>query len=255
MADQKLSALTAREATVGDPFNDLLYYYVAAGATDADKQRKSTPFDLLIGCFRRMSFFFCDFHANEMGSYGNVGSSNQVDEQHQGIAQIFGTNASDVGGFRGAYRGVSTRGGAIRLVFVVKTLSDLSTAGDRYVTAFGIPSEGDSQLNQDGVYVRYSDNINAGKWQLVTRNAGAETAVDTGVTVAVDTWYRIQIDINADATAASASINGSSPVTATTNVYQNDATIGLTFLKVNGTNERGMAVDYVAFMKHLAGGR
>ncbi|TXL80450.1 hypothetical protein FHP25_05335 [Vineibacter terrae] len=255
MADQKLSALTAREANVGDPFNDLLYYVVAAGATDADKQRKTTPWDILIGSARKMAWFKTDLITMDMPTYGNAGSSNQVDQNHQGVARIFGANTDDNGGFWGTYRGVSMQGGAVRTLFIVKTEGNLSISGDRYIVQMGLPAEGDSQLNQDGIYVKYSDNVNGGRWQLVTRSGGVESTADTGVTVQVDTWYRIQIDIAADASSASCIVNGSSPVTVNTNMYDQDATLNVGFRKTSGTNERGLVVDFVSYMKHLASAR
>lgn len=255
MADQKLSQLTAREATVGDPFNDLLYYVVAAGATDADKQRKTTPFDLLIGCFRRMSFFFSDFHANEMNAFGNVGTSNQVDTSHQGVVHVFGTNPNDVGGYWGNYRAIKVNDGAIRFVACVKIL-DLSTLEDRYQVIVGMPMEGDATPDQIGIYVRYSDDVNGGKWQLVTGHVDTGTTyVDTGVIVQADTWYRIHIDVAADASSCSASINDSAPVSATTNVHDRDCTLSLNIRKITGANERRMVLDYAAYVKHLATAR
>ncbi|TXL71199.1 hypothetical protein FHP25_31310 [Vineibacter terrae] len=255
MADTKLSGLPRRESAVGDPFNDLHYIVLSEPAADADKERSVTPWDLYVGYERTTARFKTDLIVMDMPTYGNAGSSNQVDQNHQGIARIYGTNADDGGGFWGTYRGVCMQGGAIRLLFIVKTEDTLSTSGDRYIVQMGLPAEGDSQLNQEGIYVKYSDNVNGGRWQLVTRSGGVESTADTGVTVQADTWYRIQIDIAADASSASCTINGGSPVTVSTNVYDQDATLNVGFRKVSGTNERGLVVDFISFMKHLQAGR
>ncbi|TWT11689.1 hypothetical protein [Reyranella sp. CPCC 100927] len=257
MADQKLSQLAAREATVGDPFNDLLYYVVAEGATGADKQRKTTPFDLLIGCFRRMSFFFADFHSfTDMNTFGRIETSNQVDTSHQGVVEVRITNVDDVGGVWGVYRGVNMGDGALRFVACVKIGDDLSTPTDRYQALVGMPMEGDAQADQAGIYLRYSDDVNGGKWQLVTGNVNSgTTVVDTGVLVEAATWYRIQIDVAADLSSCSASVNGSVPVAATTNVHDRDATLGINARKITGTDERRLIIDYLAFVKHLATAR
>lgn len=255
MADAKLSQLAVKPETLGDPFNDRLYYYASEGVGDDNKQVAVTPWDFLTGHMRWMAHFEADFIGSfsDMTGFGTVETSDQSDPQHPGVVEARATNTDDSAGFWGPYRGTRLTGGAIRMVFIVK-IADLSTSGDRYIALCGFLRDGDATLNQNGIYLKYSDNVNAGKWALITRN-GSETLVDTGVTVQANTWYRIQIDINADATSASCSIDGSSPVASSTNMYQDEGTISANIRKVNGTNQRRLIVDYVGFMKHLVTGR
>lgn len=44
----------------------------------------------------------------------------------------------------------------------------------------------------DGTYFRYTHSVNSGKFECVTSNNATRTAVDTGVTVAAATWYRLR---------------------------------------------------------------
>lgn len=255
MADAKLSALTLLEATVGDPFNDRMYFYASEGATDADKQRAATPIDILSAWFHNVATDGTDFVATSMNAYGDTGSSNQADSQHQGVVEIRASNINDQSAYWGPYKGVHLQGGAVRMIFVVKTDGTISNNTDKFTIAVGLPNEGDAQRGRDGIYVQYSNDLNGGKWALITSNGGTATSTDTGVTVATDTWYVITIDINAGATSATASINGSTPVTSSTNVYQNDCTFTAGIFKNAGSSQRKYHLDKAFFVKHLATGR
>ncbi len=70
----------------------------------------------------------------------------------------------------------------------------------------------------DGVFFRYVDNVNTGKWQAVTRSNGTETATDTGVAVVADTVYLLEAKVNSDGTSVAFSINGAVVATNTTNI-------------------------------------
>jgi len=258
MADQKLSQLTAREATSGDPFNDLLYYYVAAGATDADKQRKTTPADILTGTSRRrMAWIFDDLiGVSHFNMFGNVDSSNQNDQEHQGCYKLSTKNDPAGAGFMTSnYNTLQLGGGAMRLIFWFKAGS-LSTSGDRYLLWFGMGADWNTVENQSGFYIKYRDNLNGGKWQFVCRNGGAETALDTGITVAANTWYRVQFDVNADFSSVAVDINGTSAGPITTNIPTNASmAIEAFIVKMTGTSDMELHVDAVSYMKHLSSGR
>ncbi|MFV4701614.1 hypothetical protein ACNJUI_21545, partial [Mycobacterium tuberculosis] len=87
----------------------------------------------------------------------------------------------------------------------VHTLSD---GTNTYTTRLGfIDSNGGEST--DGVFFRYTDGVNAGKWQAVCRSNGTETTADTGITPVADTWHLFEIDVNADGTSVSFSIDSS----------------------------------------------
>jgi len=53
----------------------------------------------------------------------------------------------------------------------------------------------DSNLAGDsanGVFFYYSNTENSGRWRGVTRNASTSTVVDSTVTVAANTWYKLR---------------------------------------------------------------
>lgn len=70
----------------------------------------------------------------------------------------------------------------------------------------------------DGCFFRYTHGTNAGKFQAVTRNNSAETAVDTGITVVANTWYDLYVEVNAAGTSAVFYINGALVATIGTNI-------------------------------------
>ena len=70
----------------------------------------------------------------------------------------------------------------------------------------------------DGVYFRYTDSVNGGRFQTVCRSAGTETAADSGVAAATGTTFRMDIEVSADASTAVFKINGSAVATMNTNI-------------------------------------
>lgn len=99
----------------------------------------------------------------------------------------------------------------------------------------------------DGVYFRYTHSVNGGRFEAICRNNSTETAVDTGITVAATTQYRMRIEINAAGTSVVFKIDGSSVATITTNIpTATSRTTGplLNMLKSAGTTNRLARIDY-----------
>lgn len=78
-------------------------------------------------------------------------------------------------------------------------LDDLSSDGSRYVARLGFGDDADAQP-PNGLFFRYSDNLNSGKWQLVTRISTTETAQDSGVT-ADTSWHSFEILVDSSGNA------------------------------------------------------
>lgn len=126
------------------------------------------------------------------------------------------------------------------------SLEVLSNGTDRYMASFGYGTNvlGGDQTN--GIYFRYADNVNSGKWQAVTRLASVETAVDTGV--AANIQYSIfDISINSAGTVATFQINSSTPITISTNI----PTLCGIFLKIDkllGTTSMNLDIDWYSHL-------
>lgn len=132
-----------------------------------------------------------------------------------------GSDPNHPGGYQ-FYVGNGTTTGAIRLVnmagaglpgfnktspqnitfgYTFKTPGFLSNANDRWVLAVG-PMSADStavvapMTIGGGAGIRYSNDINSGKWQCVTQALGSsENTADSGITVAASTWYNLRIEV------------------------------------------------------------
>jgi len=134
----------------------------------------------------------------------------------------------------------------------------LSTSAQRFMLALGFTDfPGDAT---DGCYFRYSDNINTGKWQGVCRSggAGSEVTCDALTTVAINTWYRLTVVVNAAGTSVDFQINGTSkcqitssiPTTATHETAWADA-----ITKNIGTTDRFFDIDYIDVLGQFGSAR
>ena len=98
----------------------------------------------------------------------------------------------------------------------------LSTSSQRFTTSFGWVATGTSSaLNvNNSVTVQCNDNVNSGKFELVTRdNAGSETRTDCGFAPVANTVYTITVVLNEPLTEARCYIStaGALPVLAAVN--------------------------------------
>lgn len=73
----------------------------------------------------------------------------------------------------------------------------LSSAAQRFIVRIGLSDTAATGEPTNGVFLRYSDNVNSGRFQLVCRNTNTETAFDTGVAAVANTWVNFRIEINA----------------------------------------------------------
>jgi hypothetical protein len=94
-----------------------------------------------------------------------------------------------------------------------------------------------SLSNNYGIYFEVSNNnLN---WLAVTANAGTRTSVDTGVALAINTWYVCKFIVNAAATSVTFYINNVSVATIITNIptgYTNISNPNFHFFRPTGSN-------------------
>ena len=156
---------------------------------------------------------------------------------HSGIIRG-GTGTTNAGlctiGFRGIWMGTNDWQfeGSLRL-------QTLSTATERYtiVHQFGTGTT-------NSIRLFYSDNVNSGKWQAETYASSVSTLVDTGVTVAINTWYNMKIVRISN--VITFYINGSLVATISTNVPSSfDTNALMSITKTAGTTTRTCDFDYL----------
>jgi hypothetical protein len=97
----------------------------------------------------------------------------------------------------------------------------------------------------DELFFRYTDNVNGGRWEAVTKAGGVETATDTGIAVVANTWYKLRLVVNAAATSVAFSINGALVATNVSNITT--AIISLLAIQLFGAVGAGGSgqIDYV----------
>lgn len=131
------------------------------------------------------------------------------DQKHPGVINLTtGTTAAGRTGLGAAAQLASVRlgGGRARFLATFK-LDALSSAAQRYTARMGF---GDSWTADpvDGVFFRYTDSVNAGRWQGVARANNVESTLDLG-TPAPDTgWHSYEFEVNAGATQVEFFIDG-----------------------------------------------
>jgi len=138
---------------------------------------------------------------------------------------------------------------------IVKTPTSLSDATNRYAILCGFA---DSAIGLSPVFAilfRYRDNINSGKWQGYAYSSAANTTIDLGVTVAANTWYRLEIAVDRSSGGASFYIDGiyrgriEAP-----NIPTSAEPMGchVTILKATGTSARTAYLDYLEFSQEVS---
>lgn len=120
-------------------------------------------------------------------------------------ALIHGTSSFILGTFQ-VYRRARLRLGA------------LSDGSNHYTATMGVMRNANTTMPAtEGVFFRYSHDVNSGKWQAVCVSDSTETATDTGITA--DTSYHIfEITVNQAGGSVSFEIDGAVVATVTTNI-------------------------------------
>jgi len=185
---------------------------------------------------------------------GASGTYNTTVVAHPGIAQV-NTAASTNGGAatRLGNQNVYTTGGAITVDWK-SNLPNLSDGTDTYVVEFGLSNVSTANATiTDGVWWRYTNGENSGKWTINTAVGSVNTQANTNSN-ADTSWHVFRIIINSTATSVAFYIDGvqvaNSPIT--TNIPQGSGqSIGPFFriVKSAGTNTRYLLMDAFYFQQ------
>lgn len=97
-------------------------------------------------------------------------------------------------------------GGVLSINWVVK-VAVLSTITNRFVLRCGL-SDGTTSEPSNGVWMAYSDSLNSGNWQGVSRSAGSSTTANSAVAVGITNFINLGVTVNAAATSVSFFVNG-----------------------------------------------
>ena len=134
--------------------------------------------------------------------------------------------------------------GRIRIGTWIRTPGNLSDATDRYLVYAGVFDNTTPGTATDGVFLRYRDNINSGKWEAALEDGGSGSVADTGITNVVDTWYYLEIEVNAASDRVEYFIDGASLATISAGpAADSTAEFRIGIVKSAGTTSRTMRID------------
>jgi len=147
--------------------------------------------------------------------------------------------------------------GTATLRAAIKTPSNLSDGTNRYSIQVGFTNLVTSLSPTIAAQFRYRDNLNSGKWQAYcSETSGGSSTADTGITVAVNTWYTLELRLARSGGPVQfyinrslvATISGASVPTGTSN----PCGIFCGSVKALGTTARPMYADFLTFEQEVS---
>lgn len=185
-----------------------------------------------------------------------LGSNGQSDSNHPGVARATtGTTNTGRAGVGAATNDTVILGTSVARFMSIVKITTLSDATNRFV-AYGGFHDSFAAGPADGLYIEYTDNVNAGNWTAyVFSNAVQQAAFNTGVAVVAGTWYRLEVEVNAAGTQAVFKIDGTTVYTHTGTIPTGAARTTGFFTQIRktvGTTARTMDIDYVGYSQDVA---
>lgn len=137
-------------------------------------------------------------------------------------------------------------------------IPQLSTAGRQLYIYSGLyVRTGIFTTITDGVYLYYTHSVSSGNWTAECKVSSVATTVDTGVAVAINTWYKLRIEINAAASSVEFFVDGVSVATINTNIPTSTALSTMLGIEAPNTGS-GQVIgyfDYILTQKTLTTAR
>lgn len=184
--------------------------------------------------------------SSQNGTYGQDATNNAI-----------GVNQVDTGTTATGRAGLGTASGTIFSPTLLRVLyggrhalEALSSVAETFTARIGL---GDFFLGgtdgTNGLFFRYTDLVNGGRWQCVSRAGGADlTVVDSGVSPDLD-YHVYEVDLNEAGTQVLFKIDGAVVATISTpNVpgIANRMGAGFHIVKSVGTTQRNLSSDHVS---------
>jgi len=122
-------------------------------------------------------------------------------------------------------------------------IDNLSTAVETFNLKCGFNDGANaSSVGSNSAMFRYTNAVNGGRWQCANRLSNVETTADSGVTVAINTWYILEIRMTT--TAVEYYIDGVLVQTIATNIPTTGVGQITGIQKTVGTTNRNFRIDY-----------
>lgn len=200
----------------------------------------------------RAVLFWTDFLAENANVSGLLTSNSgggvvavTGEAAHPGIVEVTSSGASSWA-FMGSGASAILFGSgewSCRAIVRIPTLSDGTNTFEVFV-GFIDPASGSGIT--DGAYVYYSHGTNSGRWEYRTVSNSVQSTADSGVTVAANTWYYVEVEVGADGTQATFRINGAAQQSIASNVPSGSGRntgFGVYKRQSAGSSFRGIQVD------------
>jgi hypothetical protein len=103
----------------------------------------------------------------------------------------------------------------------------------------------------DGLFYRYTDSVNGGRWEAVARSGGSETADDTGVAPTAGVYQILEVSVNSTGTQCDFYIDDVLTASITTNIPTGSSNLTNIMAKIEksaGTTLRYIALDWYDFL-------
>ena len=189
------------------------------------------------------------FVTSVSGAGSTVTWTDNGDTNHPGLANLpTGTTATGR-----SFIGTNNQGafifGTRAHVFetAILTPNALSSGTQTYVIEVGFYDNLTGVVSY-AAYFTYTDGVNSGKWQCTTADGTGSISTDSGITVAVSTYYKLTVEVNAAGSSVVFKINGATVSTHTTNIPSGSSMrlgCGAQIRKSVGTTSRDFRVDYM----------
>lgn len=195
----------------------------------------------------------------DVGTGVSATTTTVLDNAHPGVLEL-NTGASATGSANRFLGGVTTGaatsgfivgGGQIVMEWLVR-IPVLSDGTQQY--AFDVGLFDNATGNTNSIRFLYATTVST-NWIAGTTSASTNTNTDTGVVVAINTWYRLQAVINAAGTSVEFFINGVSVATNVTNIPTVVIAPRSRMLKSIGTTARIVYIDYFWLHQQLTTSR
>lgn len=277
------SATTTKKITATNTINDTISSVINGRSTETDilanddflpvydtsasSLDKALVRNVLIPNNRNI-IYFSDFlvGGQGFGPYTSAFSGTGSTSGSGGVgidATHIGSNLVTMGTTAGSYSYIGTDnncmllGGGVWIFESVVRVANLSDATDTYSLRAGFGDGLVGSESTNGVAIRYTHGTNSGAWQGYTVASSTETTVNSAVTVAANTWYKLRIEINAAASSVEFFVDGVSIGTSSTNIPS--AVMGFIAINIRRTagttNARTAYVDYTYIFHQLTAAR
>jgi hypothetical protein len=207
-------------------------------------------------------YFYGDFEfyenniwSNNANTTGGLTRNTPGVDNHPGIWTPFtGTDSAGASNIHLMEQSLLLSSGQILLEWVIQ-IPVLSAGSDTFYIRCGAMDNFNPAESSNAVEFRYTDSVNSGKWVLVARNGGTETAVNSTSTVGTG-WTRLSIIVVPATPIATFYVEGVSVGTVSTNLpTANPVGLQTQIQKTGGTTSVGVNLDYGYIFNQLASTR